>query len=476
MLIMLAALARVDGGAAFAKPYWPMLTQWADYLVKEGLDPKNQLCSADMFGHLPRNANLALKAIIGIGAYAQLAQLLEMPTVAEQYSEIARRYAAKWQELARDDGHTRLAYDAAGSWSMKHNLIWDRLLGLDLFPKSVGDAEVAWYLKVQKKYGLPVDQRTDTSLIDWALWSIALADKDADFQKLFAPIFNYANETPSRVPLSDWFITTDAKMKGFQARPVVGGIYIKLLQDEVPKKLSGNPVIEGWYADPEAIVYGDEYWIYPTYSDDYGDSRQIIDEAALTPRQKLAINKQYLKQTFLDAFSSKDLVHWKKHPRVLEIKNVKWAEFALWAPSVIHANGKYYLFFGANDIQSDREEGGIGVATSDRPEGPFVDAIGKPLINKFHNGAQPIDQFVFRDDDGQHYLFYGGWRHCNVVRLSADLLSLVPFADGTMFKEITPERYVEGPFMFKRNGKYYLMWSEGGWQGPDYSVAYAMAD
>ena len=429
-----------------------------------------------MFGHLPRNANLALKAIIGIGAYAQLAQLLEMPGVADKYSEIARSYAAKWQELARDEGHTRLAYDAAGSWSMKHNLIWDRLLGLDLFPKSVGDAEVAWYLKVQKKYGLPVDQRTDTSLIDWALWSIALADKDADFQKLFAPIFNYANETPSRVPLSDWFITTDAKMKGFQARPVVGGIYIKLLQDEMPNRLSGNPVIEGWYADPEAIVYGDEYWIYPTYSDDYGDSRQIIDEAALTPRQKLAINKQYLKQTFLDAFSSKDLVHWKKHPRVLEIKNVKWAEFALWAPSVIHANGKYYLFFGANDIQSDREEGGIGVATSDRPEGPFVDAIGKPLINKFHNGAQPIDQFVFRDDDGQHYLFYGGWRHCNVVRLSADLLSLVPFADGTMFKEITPERYVEGPFMFKRNGKYYLMWSEGGWQGPDYSVAYAMAD
>jgi beta-xylosidase len=240
--------------------------------------------------------------------------------------------------------------------------------------------------------------------------------------------------------------------------------------------MSGNPVIEGWYADPEAIVYGSEYWIYPTYSDDYGASQQALDEAALTPRQKLAINKQYLKQTFMDAFSSRDLVHWEKHPRVLDIRNVKWAEFALWAPSVINANGKYYLFFGANDIQGDQEHGGIGVAVADKPAGPFVDAIGAPLVDKFVNGAQPIDPFVFQDDDGQHYLYYGGWRHCNVVRLKPDLLGLAPLPDGSMFKELTPENYVEGPFVFKRQGKYYLMWSEGGWQGPNYSVAYAIAD
>jgi hypothetical protein len=476
MLIMLAALAHREGNSGLAIPYWPMLTKWADYLVTEGLDPKNQLCSADMFGHLPRNANLALKAIIGIGAYAQLAEMSDRAAEAEKYHAIARDYAAKWQKLAQDDGRTRLAYDAPGSWSMKHNLIWDRILGLNLFPQAIGDAEVAWYLKVQKPYGLPVDQRTDTSLIDWALWSIALARDDADFQRLFNPIYRYANETPSRVPLSDWFVTTDARMKGFRARPVVGGIYIKLLAQAKPGGWSGNPVFEGWYADPEAVIYGDEYWIYPTYSDDYGDFKQTLDPARLTPRQKLAINKSYLKQTFLDAFSSQDLVHWQKHPRVLEIKNVKWAEFALWAPSVIRANGRYYLFFGANDIQGDHESGGIGVAVAEQPSGPFVDALGKPLIDKFHNGAQPIDQFVFRDDDGQHYLYYGGWRHCNVVKLSPDLLSLVPFPDGTVFKEITPENYVEGPFMFKRGGKYYLMWSEGGWQGPDYSVAYAMAD
>lgn len=231
MLIMLAALAKQEGNADLCKPYWPMLAKWADYLVREGLDPTNQLCSADMFGHLPRNANLALKAIIGIGGYAQLCELTGRRVDAKKYHAIARDYAAKWQELAKGEGRTLLAYGQPDTWAMKHNLIWDRVLGLNLIPPSVADAEIAWYLKVQKKYGLPVDNRTDTSLIDWALWSIAPARRAADFQALFEPIWNYANETPSRVPLSDWFITTNGKQQGFQARPVVGGIFIKMLAD-----------------------------------------------------------------------------------------------------------------------------------------------------------------------------------------------------------------------------------------------------
>jgi predicted GH43/DUF377 family glycosyl hydrolase len=238
--------------------------------------------------------------------------------------------------------------------------------------------------------------------------------------------------------------------------------------------LSGNPVFEGWYADPEGAILDDTYWIYPTYSDDFEKpdrSAEFTEQQLVT--QKNTINPQYLKQTFFNAFSSKDLITWTKHPHVLDIKNVKWAAYSVWAPAIFQANGKYYLFFGANDIQSDREPGGIGVAVAEHPAGPFIDALGKPLIGKFHHGAQPIDQFVFRDDDGQIYMYYGGWRHCNVVRLSQDCLSLVPFADGETFKEITPESYVEGPFVFKRSGKYYLMWSEGGWGGPDYSVAYA---
>jgi beta-xylosidase len=243
------------------------------------------------------------------------------------------------------------------------------------------------------------------------------------------------------------------------------------------KEKAGNPVFDGWYADPEGIIFGDEYWIYPTMSGVYGKPDK---PSKLSPQQieaqKKTINKQYLEQTYLDAFSSKDLVNWKKHPHVLDIKDVKWAAFSLWAPSIIKANNQYYLFFGANDIQSDDEYGGIGVAVSKKPGGPFKDALGKPLIGKFYNGAQPIDQFVFRDDDGQVYMYYGGWRHCNVGKMNPDLLDFQPFDDGETFKEVTPENYVEGPFMFKRNGKYYFMWSEGGWGGPNYSVAYAIAD
>ena len=240
---------------------------------------------------------------------------------------------------------------------------------------------------------------------------------------------------------------------------------------------SGNPIFPGWYADPEGIIFGEEYWIYPTYSDHYEipDTSSEMSAKQLAAREN-AINKQYLIQTFFNAFSSKDLIEWKKHSHVLDIKDIKWAAYSLWAPSIIGANDKYYLFFSANDIQSNEEPGGIGVAVSEDPGGPFVDALGKPLINEFHNDAQPIDQFVFKDDDGQYYMYYGGWGHCNVVKLSDDLLSLERFEDGERYKEITPESYVEGPFVLKRNKKYYLMWSEGGWGGPDYRVAYAIGD
>lgn len=214
----------------------------------------------------------------------------------------------------------------------------------------------------------------------------------------------------------------------------------------------GNPIFLGWYADPEGAIFNNEYWIYPTYS------------------------APYEKQVFLDAFSSPDLAHWTKHTRIIDTAEVQWAKKALWAPAIVQKGNQYFLFFGANDIQSNEEEGGIGVAVSDRPDGPFKDHLGKPLISQFHNGAQPIDQFVFRDQDGQYYLYYGGWRHCNVARLNEDFSGFVPFADGSTFKEITPDGYVEGPFVFIRDGKYYFMWSEGGWTGPDYSVAYAVAD
>lgn len=214
----------------------------------------------------------------------------------------------------------------------------------------------------------------------------------------------------------------------------------------------GNPVFPGWYADPECVVLNNTFWIFPTWS------------------------AKYREQVFLDAFSSSDLVNWEKHPHVLDTAAVKWAWQAVWAPAVVEKEGKYYLLFGANDIQNDNETGGIGIAVSDKPEGPYKDYLGKPLVAKFQNGAQPIDQFVFKDKDGQYYLIYGGWKHCNIARLNSDFTGFMPFPDGKTFKEITPENYVEGPCMYIRNGKYYFMWSEGGWGGPDYCVAYAISE
>ena len=220
---------------------------------------------------------------------------------------------------------------------------------------------------------------------------------------------------------------------------------------ETPKR-AGNPVFPGWYADPEAVIFDNECWIYPTYSAGYDE------------------------QLHFDAFSSRDLVTWKKHERILDNKAITWARRAMWAPAVIKKDGRYFLFFSANDIQNDQQAGGIGVAVADQPGGPFKDYLGKPLLDKFHNGAQPIDQYVFKDRDGQYYMMYGGWRHCNIAKLRADFKGFEPFPDGTTFKEITPEGYVEGPIIFPKGGKYYFMWSEGGWTGPDYSVAYAIAD
>lgn len=225
------------------------------------------------------------------------------------------------------------------------------------------------------------------------------------------------------------------------------------------KPVSKNPVFEGWYADPEAVIFDNTYWIFPTYS------------------------AKYKQQVFLDAFSSKDLVTWQKHHSVLDTSIVKWAYMAMWAPSIVKKDRQYFLFFSANDIQSkkrngthDDHNGGIGIAVADKPEGPYRDYLGKPLINQFYNDAQPIDQFVFQDQDGQYYIIYGGWGRCNIAKLNADFTGFVPFPNGDLVKEITPENYVEGPTMFIRNGKYYFMWSEGGWTNGTYKVAYAIGD
>lgn len=214
-----------------------------------------------------------------------------------------------------------------------------------------------------------------------------------------------------------------------------------------------NPIVPGWYADPEARFYLGEYWIYATRS-----------------------HTDYTKQLNLDAFSSKDLIHWDKHSDIIDMSGFPWVWRAVWAPTIIQRGPRFYLLFASNDIASDREPGGLEIAVSDSPSGPFTACLGQPLVGCFIHGAQPIDAHLFEDDDGTVYLYYGGWGHCNVARMNEEMTGFIPAECGAAFKEITPEGYVEGPCMIKKDGLYYFMWSCGSWSNGTYRVDYGVSN
>ena len=236
MLILIDAVARAPlhgkPNTAMAEQYWPRLSQWAEFLKDHGLDPENQLTTDDFAGHVTHNANLSLKAIDALEAYADLAHLLGKEDVAHEYSKTAHSYAAKWIGLDKEGDHYKLAYDSANTWSQKYNLVWDNLLSYNLFPQSVRDSEIAFYKTKINKYGLPLDSRADYTKLDWSIWTATLAAKPADFNAIMDPIALWINETPSRVPLTDWYDTKTGKQVGFQARSVVGGVFIKALADK----------------------------------------------------------------------------------------------------------------------------------------------------------------------------------------------------------------------------------------------------
>ncbi len=244
MLLMVAGIAQVEGNANFAKTYWPTLTKWAEYLKEKGLDPENQLCTDDFAGHLAHNANLSIKAILAIGAYGKLAGDLGQQSVAAEYSSLARGFAKRWISLANDGDHFRLAFDRPGTWSQKYNLVWDHLLGLNLFPRGTVSKEVAFYKTHENKYGLPLDNRADYTKLDWLAWTASLSNSRAGFESLFDPAYAFANDSPSRVPLTDWYDTKTAKQVGFQARSVVGGIFIQMLYDPAIWKKYANAARE----------------------------------------------------------------------------------------------------------------------------------------------------------------------------------------------------------------------------------------
>ncbi len=236
MLLMMDAVARstVNGkpNTGLAEQYWPELSRWAEYLKEHGLDPEKQLTTDDFAGHVTHNANLALKAIDALEAYADLAHLLGKDAVSRSYSKTAHAYAEKWMAIDKEGDHYKLAYDSPNTWSQKYNLVWDQLLGYNLFPASVRESEIAYYKTKLNRYGLPLDSRADYTKLDWTLWTATLASKPDDFNAIMNPVALWVNETTSRVPLTDWYDTKTGKQVGFQARSVVGGVFIKALSDK----------------------------------------------------------------------------------------------------------------------------------------------------------------------------------------------------------------------------------------------------
>ena len=239
ILILTAYIVEREGFSSWMRKYWSIAKRWADYLVQNGQDPANQLCTDDFAGHWAHNTNLSIKAIMGVAAFSKIARIRGEETNTQSYITMADEYMAKatamarqWEMDARDSDHYRLAYDRENTWSLKYNMVWDKLWGTNLFPNRAMQREIRYYKGKQNKYGIPLDSRESYSKSDWILWMAAMADDNETFNLFMEPIYKYVNETPSRVPICDWHWTISGEMRGFRARSVIGGYWMKVLMDK----------------------------------------------------------------------------------------------------------------------------------------------------------------------------------------------------------------------------------------------------
>lgn len=477
MVILTAAIAKAEGNANYAKQYWDLLTIWTDYLVEYGQDPENQLCTDDFAGHWAHNANLSVKAIMGIAAYSELANMLGMKTIADKYATIAKNMAKKWEEMAREGNHYRLAFDRENTWSQKYNMVWDKMWGLNLFP-GIPETEIKYYLTKQNIYGLPLDNRQTYTKSDWIMWTATLSSDQDTFEKFICPIYKYINETTSRVPLSDWHYTDTGSWVGFKARSVIGGYWMQVLMEKMGVSFKGQSPIEEKATDLNVFSPQTGNPVIPAY---LADASIVYDELTKTFYAYGTNDGAGGGNVFpTQMWYSKDCKNWINRPLSLP---KSWTDYAgavaLWAPSMLYnpSTKKYYLMYGI-DCKTF-------VAMSDTPLGPWKDANaiapGK-MLYKGYDG-----QFFLDDDQTMYIVTDNGF--FKIMKLAFDAEGKISIDNNdTRFTESDSNEFIgtykyksvkgirnmfEASFLYKRNGLYYLMWSFEG--SENYNVRYAVS-